>query len=316
MKKNTFLLPIAALTLTLAACGTDDSTGSDATNDNKEEITIKHELGETTVEKNPETVVVFDYGTLDTLDSLDVEVAGIPKTPNEKVPNYLSHYIDDEYVNVGGLKEPDFEAINAMDPDLIIISGRQSDMYDEFTDIAPTIYMGLDTTRYMESFEENVMTVAGIFDKEEEAADQLEAVQASIDELHEEVAAEDKSALVTLAVDGKISAYGAGSRFGMIYDVLGFKPLDDTIDESTHGQNISYEYIVEENPEYLFVVDKDGLVGGESSSAKQYLENELVEQTTASQDDHIVYLDASYWYYSDGGLTSVQGMVDEVAAGL
>ncbi len=313
MKKHTFLLPIAALTLTLAACGTDDSTGSEATDDNKEEMTITHEPGETTVEKNPEKVVVFDYGTLDTLDALDVEVAGIPK---DNLPDYLSHYEGDEYEHVGGLKEPDFEAINAMDPDLIIISGRQADMYDEFTEIAPTIYMGVDTTRYMDSFEENVKTVAEIFGKEEEAAEHLEAVQASIDELHEEVAAEDKNALVTLAVDGKISAYGAGSRFGMIYDVLGFTPLDDTIDKSTHGQNISYEYIVEENPEYLFVVDKDGLIGGESSSAKQYLENELVEQTTAFKDDHIVYLDASYWYYSDGGLTSVQEMVNEIAAGL
>jgi len=33
---------------------------------------------------------------------------------------------------VGTLKEPDFEAVNAIQPDLIIISGRQQDSYNNF----------------------------------------------------------------------------------------------------------------------------------------------------------------------------------------
>ncbi len=44
----------------------------------------------------------------------------------------LKNIKDSKYENLGGLKEPDFEAINALNPELIIISGRQSDMYDKF----------------------------------------------------------------------------------------------------------------------------------------------------------------------------------------
>ena len=43
-------------------------------------MTIEHKYGEAVIEKNPEKVVVFDFGILDTLDELGVEVAGVPQT--------------------------------------------------------------------------------------------------------------------------------------------------------------------------------------------------------------------------------------------
>ncbi|GJM75014.1 hypothetical protein HMSSN036_72300 [Paenibacillus macerans] len=57
-----------------------------------------------------------------------------------------------------------------------------------------------------------------------------------------------------------MSAYGPGSRFGLIHDVFGVPAVDDTIEASTHGQSISFEYVAEKNPDYLFVVDRDAVV--------------------------------------------------------
>ena len=74
-------------------------------------MTIKHQLGESNIPKNPEKVVMFDFGILDTLDELGIEVAGLPQT---NVPSYLSKYEDSKYANLGSLKEPDFEAIHAL----------------------------------------------------------------------------------------------------------------------------------------------------------------------------------------------------------
>src|SRR5699024_5926919 len=119
------------------------STGSGAEPEPQEsdELTIQHELGETPIKKNPKSVVVFDYGVLDSLDKLGIEgVAGVAK---DSLPPYLSKYEDDQYENIGSLKEPDFEKIDAMGPDLILISGRQSDLYDQLAEIAPTIYLGV-----------------------------------------------------------------------------------------------------------------------------------------------------------------------------
>src|SRR5699024_12445659 len=90
---------------------------------------------------------------------------------------YVSIYIDkyeyDTYENIVALKEPDFEKISEIDPDLIIISGRQSDVYDLLQELGPSVFLGVDTERYMDSFTENVETIGEIFDKEEEAEQEL-----------------------------------------------------------------------------------------------------------------------------------------------
>src|SRR5699024_4100862 len=117
-----------------------------------ERVTVANELEETEVEKNPEKVVVFDLGALGSLDELDVEVAGVPQN---NMPTYLDKYESDEYENVGSLKEPDFEKIAEIDPDVILISGRQSDLYEQLEELAPTVSVGVDTSEYMDSFKAN-----------------------------------------------------------------------------------------------------------------------------------------------------------------
>ncbi|MEJ8545797.1 siderophore ABC transporter substrate-binding protein [Brevibacillus borstelensis] len=330
MKKVALYLMIAVLAVFAVACGSggasttgsanggaeqpkaQEGQGTPATEAQSEELTIKHQLGETKVKKNPKKVVVFDFGTLDTLDKLGIEVAGLPKA---SIPAYLEKYKDDKYANAGGLKEPDFEKINEVKPDLIIISGRQQNMYEEFKAIAPTIYMGVDTSRYMESFTENAKTIGQIFGKESAVEEELAKINESIKKLNEKATASGKNALIILANDGKVSAYGAGSRFGIIHDVFGVAPVDKNIEASTHGQSISFEYIVEKNPDYLFVVDRGAVVGGQSS-AKNVVENELVKKTKAFKEGHVAYLKPDFWYLSGGGLISVSEMVKEIDNGL
>ncbi len=303
------------LVLSLAACGSSANTAQDdSASQEGEEIVVKHQLGETKVKKNPKNVVVFDFGVLDSLDKLGVEVAGVPQA---NVPPYLKKYGAGDYANVGSLKEPDFEKISSLGPDLIIISARQSDQYEEFSKIAPTIFMGVDTSRYMESFTENMETLGKIFGKEAEVEKELKAINETIEKVKEKASASDKKALIILTTGGKTSAYGPGSRFGLIHDVLGVKPVDKNIKAATHGMSVSFEYIAEKNPDYLFVIDRDQVVSGEGGQpAEQVLNNDLVKGTKAYKDKNIVYLDPNYWYLSGGGLVSLGEMVKEVEAAL
>jgi len=316
LKKLSLILLIAMLSIIAVACGSDNEESKDSSKnaDKKEavskEITVKHMLGETKVPTKPEKVVVFDMGTLDTLDKLGIDVAAVAQ---DSLPEYLSKY-KDTTENAGGLKEPDFEAINTLDPDLIIISGRQSEAYEELSKIAPTIYMGVDAAKYMDSFKENVTTIGKIFDKEDQAAEELAKVEETIAAVKEK-APTDKKALIVLSNGGKVSAYGENSRFGIIHDVFGVPAVDKDLEVSTHGQSISFEYIVEKNPDYLFVVDRDAVVG-DSAAAKETVENDLVKNTTAYKEGHIVYLDPAYWYLSGGGLKSVSEMAKEIEEGI
>ncbi|ALS75187.1 ABC transporter [Planococcus rifietoensis] len=312
MKKWITAILVAMMFAVLAACGAEEEATDSQTADAQTTETVKvtHELGETEVPKNPEKVVVFDFGILDTLDQLGVEsVAGVAQG---NIPTYLEQYEDTEkYENIGTLKEADFEAIHAMDPDLIIISGRQAEMYNEFSDIAPTIHLGVDTTDYMNSFTTNMETVGEIFGKEAEVEEELAAINEQIEGIKEKTATSDEKGLIVLANEGKVSAYGAASRFGIIHDVFGVKQADEGIEASTHGQSITYEYILDTNPDMMFVVDRNAAVGNDAS-AKDSLENELVQKTNAYQNDKIIYLDPDYWYLSGGGLQSVSEMVNAI----
>jgi iron complex transport system substrate-binding protein len=310
MKKTLLLIFISLLLLALAACGDKEDTN---TSDSSEKISIEHELGTTDVPVNPENVVVFDFGILDTLDKLEIDVTAVPKG---NIPAYLEKYESDEYENAGSLKEPDFDKLAEINPDLIIISSRQSQLYDQLSDLAPTIYLGVDTTRYMDSFKENMDVIGKIFGHEEEIQTELATIDDSIASLKEKAEASGMNSLIILANDDKISAYGPNSRFGLIHDVFGLEAVDRDIEASTHGMNVTFEYVVENDPDLLYVIDRSAVVEGGNSSAKQLVENKLVENTKAYQNDNIVYLDPDYWYLSGGGLISVQEMVNEIDASL
>ncbi|TQR21526.1 siderophore ABC transporter substrate-binding protein [Psychrobacillus vulpis] len=326
MKNWKFLSVIfAVLVLMLAACGTKDekttedkSTGSkDSKEEVKEEasvypLTIAQPEGyaEVTLDAQPETVVVFDYGFLDTLDALGVDVAAVSQ---KSLPKYLSKYADEaSYKNAGALKEPDFEAIHAMKPDVIFISGRQADAYEELSKIAPTVYVGLDTNDYVNSFKSNTELAGKIFGKEDKAAAALEEIDTKIEEIKTKTADIDEKALVVLASEGELSAYGPGSRFGVIHDVYGIKPVDENLEVSTHGQNVSFEYVLEKNPDMLFVVDRDAVASEGESGTKAAIENEIVSKTNAVKNGKVFYLDPEAWYLSGGGIESEKAKLDAV----
>ncbi|MHC5373984.1 siderophore ABC transporter substrate-binding protein [Enterococcus sp. LJL120] len=316
MKKFLLSVGIVLSLGVLAACGnttsgtTDSSETASSTSSSTSAGTIEVTDTNGTVEvpQNPEKVVVFDMGSLDTIDALGAGDA-VVGTAVSNLPAYLDAYADVE--SAGGIKEPDIEAINAMAPDLIIISGRQADYLDQLSAIAPTIYLGIDYENTWDSIQDNVKTLGQIFDKEDEAESQLAELQTQIDEVHTQATDDGKNALVLLANEGELSAYGAGSRFGIIHDTFGFSEADDAIEASTHGQSVSFEYVLETNPDIIFVVDRTQAIGGDDSQ-NNVAENELVQQTTAGQNNLVIMLDPEVWYLSGGGLESVQLMIDDV----
>ena len=243
MKKLRFISIIFALIFLLAACGsaeeTSKSSGTEGekTEEVAKEVTITHEYGEVTIEKNPEKVAVFDFGVLDALDTMGVEIAAIPQAI---VPKTLEKYAGSEYTNVGSLKEPDFEALHELQPDVIFISARQAELYDQFAEIAPTVFVNVDYADYMSSLEKNFKLLAEIFEKEDVLDTKMNELKASIEELNKEASASDSKALILLANEGKISAFGPASRYGFVHDVFGFKAVDENIEVSQHGQSVTF----------------------------------------------------------------------------
>ena len=269
---------------------------------------IVHNLGETDVVKNPKKVVVFDYSALDTMDALGIEnVVGLPKAT---LPKSLEKYKDKKYADLGALKEPDLEGIKSQKPDLIIIGGRQADFYDQLSEIAPTISISKDNKDYLGSVKKNINTVAKIFGVEEKAKEEFAKSEKKIEELNKKVKEKDINALTVMVNESKLSVFGEESRFGILYQSFGFKNKDQNIDDSAHGQNVTFEYLAKQNPQVMFVLDR-GVAIGKSESAKSTLNNDMVKSMDAFKNNKIVYLDGATWYLNDGGLNSLNTMIDD-----
>lgn len=313
IKTMAVALMMMALSLTVVACGNEtDLDKQPEVNEEDLAITVTHELDEITLNKSPERVIVFDYGVLDSLNNMGENIIGLPK---KTLPSYLDKFSGQDYEDVGTLQEPNFELIYELKPDLIIISGRQADLYEEFKEIAPTVYLNIDGGDYMNSFKNNLNILGEIFDKENKVKEEIKEVEDKVSIINEKANEMDETGLFVMANDGSLSVYGVDSRFGILYNEFGIKPVDDTIESSTHGQKVSFEYIVEKDPDYIFVMDR-ALVTGAETLAQKTLDNELMELTKAYKNDNIIYLDAHIWYVSSGGITATKTMTEEVLEGI
>ncbi|MGL4773455.1 MAG: siderophore ABC transporter substrate-binding protein [Clostridium sp.] len=277
-----------------------------------EKISFTHRYGVTEVPKNPEKVVVLDYGALDIMQVFGVEPIALPKS---NLPTFLSKYNDEKYVDIGTLKEFSLEKINELKPDLIIIEGRQESFYEELSKIAPTIGLGTVDNNHFESVENNVKILGEIFGKEKVAENKLDELKNDIEEVSKSVKEKDLNAQVVLVSDGSMSAMGKETRYKMIFNEFGFKQSDEALGDAKHGQNISNEYLIEKNPNYIFVIDR-GQVLGNQKPAKDIVENEIVKKTDAYKNGNLEYLSPETWYIGGAGISSTEVMIKEIKEAL
>ena len=314
MRRLRAVLLMPAL-LVLAACGGQGADSADAAAGGRqavEKVTVAHAQGSTPVPKNPQKVVVFDVGVLATLDELGVKVAGVPTVEN--LPDHLAEYAGDGYAKVGSLFEPDYEKVNALEPDLIIVAARSAAAYGELSKIAPTVDLSVDYTDFLGSFRQRMEAIGTIFGKEAEVKQRLDAIDAAVQEA--KAKADDRTGLIVLTTGGKMSAFGPGSRFGLIHDVIGVKPADPDIKADTHGEAITAEFIAKADPDILYVIDRDSAIGENGEAAQKVLDNALVNGTKAAKNDKIVYLEPFTWYVAPNALSSVENMVKAVGDSL
>ena len=274
------------------------------------------EAMELAVPYDPQRIAVLDMASLDILDRLGVgdRVVGSATTALD----YLQAYVtNEEIANLGTIKEADLEAVMASEPDVIFIGGRLSSSYDALSEIAPVIYLATDTEiGVVESVRQNAATIASLFGLEAE----VDALMADFDARIAALAAfaEGQNAIVGLCTSGSFNVLGSDGRCSMISVEIGFDNLGDGDVTSTHGNESSFELIVELNPDYIFVLDRDAAIATEGAKlAQEIVENELVMETDAYKNGHIVYLaHPTVWYTAEGGITALDIMLQDLESAL
>lgn len=319
-KKLLLMALMAVMAVGLIACGTDKSD-NESTKEEKTSVTItsldasKNEI-ELEVPYNPKRIAILDLASLDIIDELGVgdRVVGMASTSID----YLEKYSNDASIkNLGTIKEADLEAVMECEPDIIFIGGRLSKSYDALSEIAPVVYLATDTNEgLVNSVSKNAKTIASIFGMEDKIDSLMSDFGSRIDAIKK--ISSGKTALVGMTTSGSFNLLGNDGRCSLIGVEAGFNNLTAVGSTSTHGNETSFETVVQQNPDYVFVMDRDSAIStAGAKTAKEIVENELVKTTDAYKNNHIIYLEHSnVWYTAEGGIQALDIMLTDLEKGL
>lgn len=284
----------AALTLSMGAALADP-------------VTFETASGPMELKERPESVAVLDVAAVDTLAALGVVPDGIVR------PLYVNQ-LEDQVAGsatVGTMFEADFEKLAMMHPDLIIVGGRALAQANMLSRIAPVADMSIGDDAIVDGFA-RIEAYGRIFDREDRAAELEAELQAGLDAARAAVASHGGRAMIVMTNGPKISAFGAGSRFGWMHSELNWPEAVEGIQVSNHGEPISFEYIAQANPDTLLIIDRGTTVGEGAQGAAATLNNPLVQGTEAWKSGRVIYLSTPEAYVGMGGVQSLLTTLGEI----
>ena len=309
-----YLLAILAIISGLLLYYLPDMTSGHNAESNKtsqtfKEKTIVHDFGTTELKKVPKRIVILDnlYGEI--LDPLDITPVGATTgqaDSQEFSTLFKKQYKDAKVVSVGWQGNPDLDKIAELKPDLILITGEQEDLYDELSEIAPTVGYQINTDENWD-YHETSLKVAEIFDKRDEMKKDLDRLDAREAVFAENVKAKfGNQKLMYLRVTDNDIRYYAYGHFGYLYDTYHFNRVE-TFNPDDMFQVIDPDKLKDINPDLLIV----------QADSQELLDNKLKNSPVwtslkAVQNNKVIYADYST-YMLGFGIVSQEAIMKQIS---
>ena len=309
-----YLLAILAIISGLLLYYLPDMTSGHNAESNKtsqtfKEKTIVHDFGTTELKKAPKRIVILDnlYGEI--LDPLDITPVGATTgqaDSQEFSTLFKKQYKDAKVVSVGWQGNPDLDKIAELKPDLILMTGEQEDLYEELSEIAPTVGYQINTDENWD-YHETSLKVAEIFDKRDEMKKDLDRLDAREAVFAENVKAKfgDQKLLYLRVTDNDIRYYAYG-HFGYLYDTYHFNRAE-TFNPDDMFQVIDPDKLKDINPDLLIV----------QADSQELLDNKLKNTPVwtslkAVQNNKVIYADYST-YMLGFGIVSQEAIMKQIS---
>ena len=309
-----YLLAILAIISGLLLYYLPDMTSGHNAESNKtsqtfKEKTIVHDFGTTELKKAPKRIVILDnlYGEI--LDPLDITPVGATTgqaDSQEFSTLFKKQYKDAKVVSVGWQGNPDLDKIAELKPDLILMTGEQEDLYDELSEIAPTVGYQINTDENWD-YHETSLKVAEIFDKRDDMKKDLDRLDAREAVFAENVKAKfGNQKLMYLRVTDNDIRYYAYGHFGYLYDTYHFNRVE-TFNPDDMLQVIDPDKLKDINPDLLIV----------QADSQELLDNKLKNTPVwtslkAVQNNKVIYADYST-YMLGFGIVSQEAIMKQIS---
>jgi iron complex transport system substrate-binding protein len=217
------IAPILASLLVLAGCG----GGADKA-DSASGPTVDTKFGAIEIPADPQKVVALGWGDAETALALGVQPVGASDWVEfgGKGVGPWAEDLYDKAPEIIETMEPDYEAIAALEPDVILDtnSSGEQERYDRLSEIAPTVGVPKGGDNYLTTMDQQVDLVSEALGKKDEGdklLKDLDKTYAEAREAHPEF--KDKSVTVAAKTADGWGAYVEESARVQFMEQLGFK---------------------------------------------------------------------------------------------
>ncbi|MCC6612273.1 MAG: iron-siderophore ABC transporter substrate-binding protein [Anaerolineae bacterium] len=249
---------------------------------------VAHAMGTSCVVEDPQRVVVLDTGELDNALALGAPVIGAPTGDTLRYQAYLSGQLEG-IADTGTISEPNFEAILALAPDLILGSKQRYEaIYDQLSQIAPTVL----TESLRVPWQDNFLLHAEALNMNAKAEQVLAEYDAHIVEV--QAALGDALDTTTVSVirfrPGQVRLYLKSSYIGYILQDIGLQ-RPPAQDQDVFSSEISIEQMQDADADYIFVTGYDV----EDSERDTFLNSPLWQTLGAVQNARVYDVNDDIW---------------------
>jgi len=294
MRVRGTLAALAALTV-LVGCGSTDAEedgGAAASGDGAFPVSIEHTFGTTTIERQPERVVVLGWSAQDVLYALGVTPVGMPSYAygggdDGVLPWDDEHYDAAETTLLDTSDGPPLEDIAALRPDVILApyEGFDEATYDDLSKIAPTVaYPGEAWTT---SWEDQTTIIGKALGRSAEAQKLIDDTHAAVQRVADEHPefADLTFAYTSMGADSLYLYLGEDPRVQLI-EKLGFTldPSVDTLAAAGDAASFYSQISLEKAPEIaadVVIGFADGLTSDEVKAQPVYAQVPAVQRGSA-----------------------------------
>ena len=256
---------------------------------------FEHAAGTTCIPQNPERIVTTqDQNALLPLLELGVRPvgsAGLVGNNGETSFRRVEGYDTEGIAFVGSYGEPNLEAVAAQQPDLIIGSPFQENIYDQLSAIAPTVLIDV----HDRPLEEGLMDFADVVGREARLQGLEAAYRASVEDLLNELGERRETLSVSVITAGENPGefYRAdqGQAVGTVMNDLDLLRPEAQQDQLENREYLGVESLPEHDADAVLVFDFSG--EGQDPNVDAFMTSPLFETLNAAQAEQVYRIDGT-----------------------
>jgi len=258
----------------------------------------------------PQRVVALGENALDAALSLGVQPVGaLASRGGTDVPDYLKEKAG-KITLVGTVREPNLEAVLALQPDLILASTElPKAQYDRLSLIAPTVVPKGGT---FQDWRKVYAVYADALGKQADGQRRIEEIDARLARMRERLSGQPQVSVIRWNPQGPF-IMSSQLFVGQLLDAIGFKPNDlSTQTKKPHTDILSLENLDKADAEWIFLatLNADGRKALEDARQQP-----AFRRLNAVKNGHVVTVDGQVWSSSSGYLAA-QRVLDDVEKAL